>query len=372
MNTTKKKLFITGGHLTPAVAVIDEIRQRKLPWEIIFIGRTNAVEGKDNPAYEEQAVNKYGATFRPITAGRLQRRFSFYTLFSLLKIPVGFIQAFLYCFREKPDAVLSFGGYVALPVVVSAVIMRIPVLTHEQTSVPGLANRIIAKFAKKVCVTFESTLCAFPAGKGVYTGLPIRSELFEKITSSNGLDFPKDLPVIYITGGSTGAVTLNAMVFSLISVLTQHYTVVHQTGFASIDHAKKIKEMLSIEQQKHYIISDYYPIHTLSWILHHAEIIMGRSGANTVMEVAALGKMALFVPLPWSAGGEQEKNAQWLVKNGTSKIFHQEHDDPKRIPDIIADMILNRQRYLQAASRVSTLLPHHAAKRLISELAAIL
>jgi UDP-N-acetylglucosamine--N-acetylmuramyl-(pentapeptide) pyrophosphoryl-undecaprenol N-acetylglucosamine transferase len=204
MNKLSKKVFITGGHLTPAVAVIDEIIRRKLPWEIIFIGRMYAVEGSSEKAKEEEVITSKKIRFVPFTTGRLQRAFSLYTIVSLVKIPFGFVQALILCTREKPDIVVSFGGYIALPVVVASYISGIPVLTHEQTRVPGLSNRIIARFARKICISFPDIRHTFPRERTVYTGLPIRKEIFETPLKP-AFSLPvKKYPLIYITGGTTG------------------------------------------------------------------------------------------------------------------------------------------------------------------------
>lgn len=142
-----KKIVITGGHLTPALAVMEKLREQG--WQIVFFGRQHALEGDSSVSVEYQTITKLGISFISLTAGRLQRSFTRYTVFSFLKIPIGFIQSFYYLIKFKPTVILSFGGYVALPVALAGWMLKIPIVTHEQSVVPGLANKIIFKFAKK-------------------------------------------------------------------------------------------------------------------------------------------------------------------------------------------------------------------------------
>ena len=135
----KKKILICGGHVTPALALIDEMQGE---YELVFVGRTYAVE--------YSLVTKKGIRFISINAGK-----SSWSAF--FKTPLGFIQAFLLLLFERPQVVVSFGGYVALPVALVAWMFGIPVVTHEQTLAPGRANRIIANIAKRICVTFPET-----------------------------------------------------------------------------------------------------------------------------------------------------------------------------------------------------------------------
>lgn len=124
------KLIITGGHLSPMLNVIEELPKE---YSVLVIGRKRAIEGDETVSLEYEAIRKKGIPFKSIIAGRLQRKWTKKTLFSVLKFPIGFFQSFFILFSEKPDVVLSFGGYVSLPVVISAFIQRVPIVIHEQT-----------------------------------------------------------------------------------------------------------------------------------------------------------------------------------------------------------------------------------------------
>lgn len=362
-----KKIFITGGHLTPAVAVIDEIQDRKLVWEIIFIGRRYAVEGSHEMAHEEEIIRGRGVRFIELRTGRLQRSFTFYTISSLIKIPYGFVQALILCMREKPDAVVSFGGYVALPVVVASYILRIPILTHEQTRVVGIANKIIAFLAKKICISFPDIRHTFPQQKTIYTGLPVRKELLNAHPAG---PFKGDIhhPSIYITGGTTGSVSINNLLFPLIPYLAQRFTIIHQTGRISFAKAKEEQSRLRELDRKRYIIQDYFDEHIVASILHVCVLVICRSGANTVYELALLKKNAILIPLPWSGGNEQFENAQWLSLLGLGTIIEQRTFSPERFKHLIEEVL--HHKVTHQASDIT--IRADGAARVVDEIGKIL
>ncbi len=366
----KKKIFITGGHITPAIAIIEELGTRA-DIDIVFIGRKYALEGDTLPSAEYELITAKHIRFLVITTGRLQRSFTGQTILSLLKIPVGFVQSFIYCLRERPALVVSFGGYIALPVAVAAWVLRIPVITHEQTLVAGLANKLIARVAQRVCVTFKETLEHFPKGKAVYTGLPLRIELFSRAPKAP-YDINDTYPLLYITGGATGAQSLNRLVFPVIAKLLKTFTVVHQVGSSSLKEAQNIHELLPIADQKRYIVKSYIPLSELSWILAHAKIVAGRSGANTVVELAALGKVAIFIPLPWSAGNEQYRNALWLAQHGAAMVVEQKTLTPQLFGDSIISLWKMYDREQKRASSFAKNIPRDGAKRFVHQIDSLL
>ena len=232
-----KKIVITGGHLTPAQAVIEELKKEG-NWEIYYFGRRFSFEGESSPSVESLVIPKMGVKFISLPAGRLQRKFSRYTFISLLRIPVGFFIALSWLVKIRPAVILSFGGYVSVPAVLAGWLLRIPVLTHEQTVVSGFANRIDGFFAKKILVSFPESLKDFPSGKVVLTGNPIRKEVFncpclagrQELSIVNCQLSDEPLPLIYITGGSQGSQIINRAVVEVLPNLLEKYRIVHQCG----------------------------------------------------------------------------------------------------------------------------------------------
>lgn len=329
----KTRICITGGHLTPALAVVDEIRRVHPNWEMMFIGRTYALEQDTQISREYQEIKKRNIRFFPIAAGRFRRDISLRALLATAKIPVGLIQSFWYILREHPQCILSFGGYIGLPVAISGWLLGIPVVTHEQTHTLGIANRLVLPFVEFSLLSYEDTKHA-QIEKSHFTGLPMRQEITHP-SRTLSFSIPPRLPMIYITGGSTGAVSMNEFLFPIIHSLVEHGVVIHQTGPHSIEKAKEIKQTLPVKYRARYIPISYIEAKDVGWIMHHMTLLVGRAGGNTVAETALVHKPAVFIPLPWSGQHEQEQNAHWYEKIGTVYVVDQEKDRPEDIKNNI-------------------------------------
>ena len=165
------KLIIVGGHLSPALAVIEALQKDV---NVLFIGRKYVFEGSKTLSLEFRTITKRKIPFVSISTGRWQRKFTRFTIPSLLKFPFGILQSFLILKKFKPDVVLSFGGYLSLPVGIAAFILRIPIVIHEQTLEAGIANKVLSIFAKTVCISWETSRKYFPKSKVILTGNPMR------------------------------------------------------------------------------------------------------------------------------------------------------------------------------------------------------
>lgn len=356
----KRAIFVTGGHVTPAIAVIEEIQKRKLPWQIFFIGRKKAMEGSQNASVEYQEMTSRGIPFLSLVTGRVSRVLTPWAIWSLAKIPIGFFQALYFILRYRPHLVVCFGGYVAFPVAVAARLCGVSVVTHEQTRAMGLVNRIISLFATQIFLSFPNKL----SPKTVVTGLPLRQQLFHP-PEKPSFKISKNRPMLYITGGSTGAVTLNETIFSEIETLTSDWIVVHQTGEPSWSKAVQLRNRLSTKMKGNYIIAPYFSASDVAWILHHAKIVIGRSGANTVGELSALGKVSILIPLPWSGANEQQENARWLKSQGTAIVVPQEEDAGKQIIAAINVLTVHRKTYQNAAQTLQQSIPKDASSSVV-------
>lgn len=359
-------ILITGGHPSPALAVIEELQKTYPHWKLVWAGRIYAFEGKRIYSSEYTQVQALHIPFINIMTGRLQRSFSLYTIPSLLKFPLGIIQSLGALLKYKPAVVVSFGGYIALPVAVASWILHIPVITHEQVQTVGLANRIIARLAQKVLVTFPETLTHVPQGKGVVTGLPIRSIFFNPPTNPSFPSLSDGLPIIYITGGSTGAQTLNEALFPVIPLLVKTMTVIHQTGEVSFEAAGKLKETLGLSKNR-YIIAPFFEAQDVAWIYRHASIVIGRSGANTVGELIALNKKAILIPLPWAGAQEQLENAKYFEKTGNGMYINQTDLNKETLVSAIASVLDKKISSHQKPQQIKS-----GATNVVREIAAIL
>lgn len=336
--------------------------------EFVFVGREFAMEGDHHISAEYALMKERGVSFLPIIAGRLQRTYTAQTIPALLKVPIGCVQAMLYCLRERPSLIVSFGGYVSLPVALAGWLLHIPVITHEQTLAPGLANKLIERMSTRVCVTFAETLHRFAKDKAVLTGLPMRSELFTSTREAPYSADEKKYPIVYITGGSTGAHSLNMLLFPIIAELVKKYTVIHQTGAYSMQTATTVHHGLPVSDRKRYVPCEFIPLHTLSWILKHAKFVIGRSGANTTMELAALGKVAILVPLPWSAGNEQLLQARWLSTHGGAVVVEQDAVRRNTLMHHILEIGTSYEALRRRAETFAKTIPRDGTARLAKEI----
>lgn len=369
MKKKQKQLHvcITGGHVTPALAVIEYIKSACLPWRLSYIGRTVAFEGSSVVSPEKRLIKNAGVSFYTISTGRFQRSFHITeTVGSLIKVPVGFFQSVILLLRLKPDIILSFGGYIALPVSVAAFFLRIPVVTHEQTMVSGLANKIIGMFAKKILVSFKP-MDQSGGNRVVCTGLPIRKSIFSP-PSKPSFFLPGTIPLIYITGGSTGAASMNTLLFPIIPDLVARAVIVHQTGETTYEEANKVKDLLPENLKTRYVVFPYIKETDVSYLLHHATVVVSRAGANTIAEIATTGTPSVLVPLPWSGGGEQKKNAEYINTIVPVRIVDQTKATPASLKKAILDMMNER---IKTEKKTAPLFPADAEKRIVDELAGI-
>lgn len=337
------KIAIVGGHLTPALAVIEELLKDS---EILYIGRKHALEGDSAVSLEYEEITKKGIPFAVLRTGRLQRSITRHTFSSLSKIPVGFVQAFIILKKFNPEVVVGFGGYVSLPVMIAAKILRIPIIIHEQTLEAGVANRLISKFATKVCISFESSDKFFPEKKTILTGNPIRKSILRPAKKFNIEGREK---IIYITGGSLGSHFINILVSKSLPKLLDKYILIHQIGgareFSDFEKLSILKEGLNNNKRNKYIISNFFSPEDIGPILKTSTLVVGRAGINTVTELIILKKPSLLIPLPVSQKNEQMKNAAFFKKLGLGEIGDQKNLTSDIFLNQINHMIKNIENY---------------------------
>ncbi|OGE26169.1 hypothetical protein A3C26_01445 [Candidatus Daviesbacteria bacterium RIFCSPHIGHO2_02_FULL_39_12] len=360
------KILVTGTHLTPAIAVIDQLKKMQPDAKIIYIGRKSTMEGFRGESVESNILPVMEVKYRTITTGRLQRSFSIYTIPSLLKIPIGIIQALYIIISERVDVILSFGGYVATPVVFIGWLFSMPIIVHEQTLVSGLANRISSLFADKIALSF---------GKGredgcvINTGNPIRGEILQpvkKLPAEFSTFFKKaktdKLPVILVMGGNQGSHIINATLEQILSELTKIAYVIHVSGnnqFADFERLEKLRGL-------RYIVKKWIG-KEIGKVLSNADLIVSRAGANTLTELAFLGKPTLTIPLQLFFQNEQMKNAMFFGKVGLVKILPQSKLSGESLLENIKAMIKDLERLTLKAHQAKKVINKDAAQRLALE-----
>lgn len=336
------KLVMTGGHHSSALPVLDYIEENNLDIDVVWFGHKYSMKGNKNTTLEYREVTSRGVPFIELHAGKFYRTKN---LFRLAKIPWGFIQAFYYLLKFKPDVVLSFGGYLSVPVVFDSWLLGIPSITHEQTVVTGYANNFISRFVDKILISHEESKEYFPKEKIVFSGLPLRKSLYESKTDS--FKFDNNLPVVYITAGKTGSHKINTTIKSCLPRILEKYNVIHQTGDHSIyddyDELQDLYESISLDSPGKYYIRKFVLEDEIGEVFHKADIFISRAGAHTTYEIKEFDKPAVLIPIPWVSHNEQYKNAELLVKEGLGVILSEE--------DLACDTLL--QKLSEICSRVS-------------------
>jgi len=337
----KTKIIITGGHFTPALALINQIKKVHGNWEIYYFGLKKALENSKQSSYEFETLSQDKQIhFITFNAGKIQRRLTPKSLISLIKIPFSFLIGFYQVLLIKPKIIISFGGNLSVPIITSGWLMKIPTITHEQTSTIGLANKINALFVDKFAVSFPDLSNKSIAKKRIFTGNPIRKEVFNKQPIKSSLIYKKwqenKKPVIYITGGKTGSKIINQTIKKTVSLLINKYFVIHQFGLDAETQLKPLKGYMPIK----FITSD-----EIGWVMNMAKIVISRAGANTVFELLALDKPSVLIPIPWSSKNEQYKNALFLKNQGLAEILPQDKLTKKSLLAKIAKIEKNYKNY---------------------------
>ncbi len=327
------RIVLTGGHAaTPGIATVEELRKRDFgkKLEIYWIGSKKSVEGTKFSTLEYKIYPEIGVKFYPITAGKIQTKFTRHTVPSLLKIPVGFVQAFIALLKIRPKVVISFGGYASFPVVFWAWVFRIPVILHEQTVAAGRASMASSFFAARIAVSREESLKFFPKNRVTVTGNPVMQEIV-KVKAKNT---PGNPPTILIIGGSRGSQFINEEVSYIADKLTQKYKLIHVTGEANYLNYK------NFESAWYEVISTVDPREVYKYY-EKADIVISRAGANSVSEIIIVKRPAILIPLPRTFMDEQVKNAKYAEDFGVAKVMTEREVNSESLQSAIADSLEN-------------------------------
>lgn len=361
------RIAITGGHFSPAYALITSGYIK----EYVVLGRKTAFEKDSSNSLEYELCQKLAIPFEEVRAGRINRTISYKSILSTLKLPVGIIDSIRALKKHRPDVVLSFGGYVGFSASAAAYLLKIPVVVHEQTQKAGASNRLSAKFAKKICIAFESSGAFFPKNKTVLTGNPLRDEIFTAKKVIKGVE----KPFIYITGGSTGANAINRLVFESIDKILIDCNVLHQTGNSKLTHdfekAQEVRDSLPEKLRDKYIVREFIMPEEIGFVLNNADLVVSRAGINTVMELIALEKMSLLIPLPFGQEDEQLENAKLFRSLGLGEYVDQKSLTPDIFSEKITEMLENRQKYKISKNEKQKIVLKDASKRLFDVLKSV-
>ena len=349
MKNQRKKILLTGGgtagHVIPHVAMLPSYQEKN--WDIVYVG-TNGIE-------RTIIEKKLNLPFRLIFGGKLRRYFSWENVIDVFKIILGLIQSLLILQREKPSVVFSKGGFVSVPVCVAAWIRRIPVVSHESDLTPGLANRIIARFARKI-------LCSFPPGGEwrhfdvSWVGSPIRQEILsgDRDRGKSFLGYHGNKPIVLVMGGSLGAKRLNDLVIGAISELTKDYFIVHVTG----------KGKAETIRAPDYVSFDYID-EPLKNVFAACDFAISRAGANAIFELLALRKPMLLIPLEIGSRGDQVQNANFFASKNWASVISERDLNQERLINGLSQLVTNQSAQIKA---MDSFVPCHSHQLILQEL----
>jgi UDP-N-acetylglucosamine--N-acetylmuramyl-(pentapeptide) pyrophosphoryl-undecaprenol N-acetylglucosamine transferase len=324
-----QSICLLGGHLSPAQAVAECLKTYHPEYALFFIGRKQEFTSSRNPAVELTVMSNFGEVYA-IDPPRRLLPWNWFSFF------ISFVSCFFMLMKRKPVYVISFGSYVSLPGIVAAKMLKIPIAVHEQTRSLSAANRFAADSAKVIAVVDNQVVTNDV--HVIVTGFPYRESLFTPMLGA-AFSVPSGIPLVFVGGGTTGAVAINELLFPVLKELLSHVIIIHQTGDTSFEKAQALKESLQVEQKDKYIPQVYISSESMNWIYSNISLMVSRSGANTVYELAAFDKRALFIPLPESKEHEQEQLAAWFSSHYDGAILLQATLTSERLRDEILKQV---------------------------------
>ena len=351
----------TGGHIYPAVAVAEALKRRYgSEVEILFVGAEGKMEMEKVPALGYDIVGL------PILG--IQRKFTWKNLTVPFRLIGSVLKARKVIRSFRPDAVVGFGGYASGPVLWTAQQMGVPTVIQEQNSFAGVANKILSRKAKRICVAYEGMGRFFPAEKIVMSGNPLRGSFgrgsVERSKALEHYGFNTELPVILVVGGSLVTRTLNNMMKSWVATLDGEapVQVIWQTGKF---YEREMREFLAKHPTSHIWQGAF--IERMDYAYEAADLVISRSGACTVSELCLVGKPTLFVPSPNVAEDHQTKNAMALVEKGAAVMVRDSEAVEQAIPKALE--LLAKPEQLQRLSRnIEGLAIADSAERIVAEI----
>ncbi len=321
----------TAGHVIPAIALFDELIN--MQYELFYIGSKTGIE-KDLIASE-------GVPYFPISTGKLRRYFDLENFIDPFRIIKGILEARRALKKISPDLVFSKGGFVSVPVIFAAYLLKIPVILHESDFSPGLSNKMVLRFADKILVTFPETKKYLPEEKTILSGTPIRSNIFsgDRERAKKQLRFDEK-PVVLIMGGSSGSEIINETLRTNISHLLGKFNIIHLCGKGNLD-----SELAKVNgyQQFEFVTEELPDFFAL------ADLVISRAGANAIHEVLALRIPNILIPLSMSASrGDQLLNAESFENNGFSRVLTEDNLTPESLAMAVEETLINKEEYITA------------------------
>jgi len=332
----------TLGPVTPLLGLAEIIHEHNPDTEFVWVGTKNGPEKK--------FVEEYHVRFIPITSGKMRRYFSFLNILDWIKIKLAFGQCLFLLLKEKPDVLITAGGYVSVPLHAAAWFHSIPTWVHQQDVQVGLANKLMAPFAAVITTALEQNVKKFKKGKTVWLGNPVRSDIYEgsKEKAESLFKLKKGLPVVFATGGGTGSNKINQLIVEASQYLKGYAQIIHLTGRERSDVQAKYAES---------IFENYQAYKFFTAEMKHAyavsDVVVSRGGFGTITELSALGKASILIPMP----GHQEENVKFLSDAGASVVMDQKLTDSYKLAKTIQELLENKDKREEMGENLRRVLP---------------
>lgn len=343
----------SGGPVAPLLAVIKEVKEKKLGYDFVFIG------GKSGP--ERQMVESEKVEFYSIAAGKWRRYFSFLNFLTPFLVIAGFVQSIQIIKKIRPKVAVGAGSFLQVPALYAAWLLGSKILIHQQDMHPSLANTLCSPIAKKITVCFENSAKSFFQGSGllsshkvtkvVVTGNPFRQDL-KNATKEEGMkffDLKTDWPTLLVLGGGTGAKFINDFVVENLSALTKTTQVIHVAGAG---------KRLAVKTENY---RPYEFISRMDLAYAAADIVLCRAGLSTITELSNLGKVSIVIPMPDS---HQEENAAYLWYTKSAIVLDQKRVEPAKIVNLIKNLLFKHDLQKTIISNVKKVMPHNAGQKI--------
>lgn len=317
----------TGGHIYPAISIGQALKKAVPDVELLYVGSSHGPEG--------DIARKAGLEFVAIPSSSLSKALSARNIAAFSKLLLGFFRARRILGKFKPDVVIGTGGYVSAAILLAQWSRRGKIVIHEQNARPGRTNTALAKLARKVCVTFESSTAFLPKGRVEVTGLPIRSEFTSHRAKSEArqvLGLDPDVFTIVAIGGSQGARKVNEIVAAAWPLVSDGKTqILHQVGQRNIEEMRALIGTTQDNQRYHVEAYVDMPV-----ALGSADLVISRSGASSIAEITTAGLPSILFPYPHAYADHQTGNAMFLVDNHAALLC----GDSSTTPEMLAGMII--------------------------------
>ncbi len=339
----------TGGHFCPIIAVAQKVNQ--------IIDNEHILGPKlyyfSNDPYDKEMLFENGLMYEEVNSGKMRTYFSFRNFFDIFKVFFGIINALFKLYSIYPDVVFGKGGYASFPTLFAARVLGIPVIIHESDSAPGRVNKWAGGFAKKIAISFTEVADYFPKNKTAWTGQPIRTEIENKASLQDAMNYFKlesEIPVILILGGSQGAELINNTILDALPKLVSNYQVIHQTGVLNFNAVSKQANVVLRESphKTRYVSRAFLNPLAIKMAAGAATLIVSRAG-SMLFEIASWGVPSILIPIAETNLDHQKKNAFNYARSGASSVVEEANMTANILSGEIERIIENKEEYNKMA-----------------------